>query len=348
MLLRLAFRNLLRHPWRSVATTLGVALGIAAVLATLSVGDNVEANVRSSLDAAAGKADLLVTPGAQGRAVFRVSYILDEVEITPGVLRVHPVLNTRAEPARDIQGFSDSVIPGVDSGFQLSGRDTDAPADLPADLAAGTLPQAGSDGVALAEGFAKARGYKLGERIAFASQLGDLPFTITGFLDDSIGLASTNGGRIGVANLSDMQNAFRLTGRASFLEVLVANGSDVNEVQGQLAATLGDAYTVTLPSGSGNLATGVVDTIQAGLRVLAATLIALGGFMAYNTFAAGVVERTQEYALLRTICFTRAQVQRLALLEAALNQPHRGSARPGSRRAALASDYAASGAEFGL
>ena len=191
-------------------------------------------------------------------------------------------------------------------------------ADLPAELAAGTLPQAGSDGVALAEGFAKTRGYALGERIAFATQQGDLSFTITGFLDDSIGLASTNGGRIGVANLSDMQNAFRLTGRASFLEVLVADGSDVNEVQGQLASALGDAYTVTLPSGSGNLATGVVDTIQAGLRVLAATLIALGGFMAYNTFAAGVVERTQEYALLRTICFTRAQVQRLALLEAAL------------------------------
>ena len=198
MLLRLAFRNLLRHPWRSVATTLGVALGIAAVLATLSVGDNVEANVRSTLDAAAGKADLLITPGAQGRAVFTVEDILEEVENTPGVLRVHPVLNERAEPVRDIQGFSDSVIPGVDSGFQLSGRETEESADLPAELEAGELPESGSRGVALASGFANTRGYEIGDEIAFASRLGDLPFTITGILDDSIGLASTNGGRIGL------------------------------------------------------------------------------------------------------------------------------------------------------
>ncbi len=317
-LFRLAFRNLLRHPWRSVATTLGVALGIAAVLATLSVGDNVEANVRSTLDAAAGRADLLVTPGAQGRSVFSVDDVLDEVASTPGVLRVHPVLNTRAEPVRDIQGAADSVIPGVDSGFQLSGRETEEPEDLPAELLAGALPDAGSQGVALASGFAQTRGYAVGDEIAFASRLGDLPFTVTGLLDDSIGLASTNGGRVGIANLNDLQDAFRLSGRASFIEVLIADGSVAAEVQERLEAAVGDAYTVTLPSGSGNLATGVVDTIQAGLRVLAATLIALGGFMAYNTFAAGVVERTQEYALLRTICMTRAQVQRLALVEAAL------------------------------
>ena len=52
--------------------------------------------------------------------------------------------------------------------------------------------------------------------------------------------------------------------------------------------------------------------------ILAATLLALGGFMAYNTFAAAIVERTREYALLRTICLTKGQVKRLALTEAFL------------------------------
>jgi putative ABC transport system permease protein len=60
-----------------------------------------------------------------------------------------------------------------------------------------------------------------------------------------------------------------------------------------------------------------VQTLQAGLLILAATLMALGGFMAYNTFMAGVVERTREYALLRTICMRRGDVRRLALWEAA-------------------------------
>jgi putative ABC transport system permease protein len=316
-LFRLALRNLLRYRSRTLATTLGVALGIAAVLATLSIGDNVEANVRGALQAAAGRASLLVTPGAEGRAVFPVAEVLPTVQQTPGVSRAYPVLNVRAEPVRDIQVQADSVLPGVDSGFQLSGRRTDVPEDLPAELAAGRLPEAGSMGVALAEGFARSRGVAVGDPITFASQVGELTFTVTGLLDDSLGYPTTNGGRVGIAALADLQEALRLPGRASFIEVITEPGVST-QVQEALRARLGEAYAVTLPAGSGNLATGVVDTLQSGLQILAATLIALGGFMAYNTFSASVVERRREFALLRTVCLTRAQVQRLALAEALL------------------------------
>ncbi len=89
-------------------------------------------------------------------------------------------------------------------------------------------------------------------------------------------------------------------------------------MQAALQPRVGEDFTVTLPAGSGSLATGVVDTLQSGLQILAATLIAMGGFMAYNTFAASVLERQREFALLRTVCLTRRQVQRLALLEAFL------------------------------
>lgn len=316
-LLRLALRNLLRYKSRTAATVLGVALGIAAVLATLSIGDNVEANVSSALEAAAGKADLLVTPGAAGRSVFTVADTLETVRGAPNVSRAYPVLNVRAEPARDIGSLDDSVIPGVDSGFQLSGRVTEVPADLPSELAVGAWPQPGSLGVALAEGFARSREIAVGDEIIFASSYGDLSFTVSGLLDDAIGYATTNGGRVGIAALSDLQEAFKLSGRASFLEVITEPGQS-RPVRDALQGRLGDAFTVTLPAGSGNLATGVVDTLQSGLQILAATLIALGGFMAYNTFAASVLERQREFALLRTVCLTRRQVQRLALTEALL------------------------------
>ncbi|HEX7022950.1 MAG TPA: ABC transporter permease, partial [Trueperaceae bacterium] len=312
---RLAYRTLLRHPWRTLATTLGVAIGIAAVLATLSVGENVQANVQSTLVAAAGKADLLVTPGAQGRAVFAIDDIRTIIEKTPGIARIHPVLNYRAEPVRHIQEFEDTVIPGVDTGFQLSGRETSMPADLPTSAKVGHLPARGSMGVAIAEGFAKGRGIEVGDEVPFATTFGDIPFKVTGLLDDSLGLASTNGGRVGLANLHDLQKALRLEGRASYLELILEEGADADKVRTELQDSLGEAYAVTLPAGSGDVTMGVVNTLQAGLRVLAVTLIALGGFMAYNTFAAGVVERRREYALLRTICLTRRQVVRLALAE---------------------------------
>ena len=316
-LFRLALRNLLRHPWRSFATALGVALGIAAVLATLSVGDNVRANVASSLEAATGGADLVVAPGTQGRAVFAVAEPLEAARRVENVARVLPVLDYRAEPVRDLGNARRPVIPGVEAGFLLAGRDT-SDSEFEVRVLEGTLPQEGSNGIAITETFARARDFELGDEVLFATPFGEAPFTLVGLLDGASGVSSTNAGRVGVVALGDLQRAVRLGGRVSSLEVHLETDAALDEVQGRLEKALGDAYTVTLPAGSGDLATGIVDTIGAGLRVLAATLVALGGFMAYNTFAAATAERTREYALLRTICLTGAQVQRVALFEAAL------------------------------
>jgi putative ABC transport system permease protein len=318
LLWRLARRNLLRHKWRSLATIIGIALGIAAVLATLSVGDNVRNNVAETLEAAAGKTDLLVTPGAQGRYFFAIDDIFDSVQETSGVAKVYPVLNERAEPIRDVQAATDSVIPGVDSGFQISGRVTTTPEDLPVQLLEGELPQEGSNGIVIASGFARGRGIKVGETLEFAYGRKNLVYTVTGLMDDSFGYASTNGGRVGLVALNDLQTQINQDGKASFLEVFLNDNTVLEDAQTQLQEAVGEAYTVTLPASSGNVALGVVDTLEAGLRILAATLLALGAFMAYNTFSAAIVERTREYALLRTICMTKGQIRNLALAEAFL------------------------------
>lgn len=316
VLFRLALRNLRRHPWRSLATVLGLSLGIAAVLATLSVGDNVRANLKSALTAVTGGAELLVAPGVEGRAVLAVEAVLPKARETPGVAAVTPVLSYRAEPVRDVQLRRDSVVPGGGSGFQLFGRVLGDAETIPAELAAGRWPRPGQGEVALTEDFARQRGLELGQPVAFATPFGEVSFVLVGLMDGGAGLGGSNAGRVGLTALEDLQEAVRLAGRASYLEVTTSEGTPVAEVQARLRTRLGEAYTVTLPAQSGGVAGGVVDTLQAGLRVLAATLMALAAFMAYNAFAAAVLERAREYALLRLLCLTRAQVQRLALLEA--------------------------------
>lgn len=316
ILARMALRNLARHRWRSAATVLGVALGVAAVLATLSVGDNVDANVRRTLQAVAGPADLIVTPGATGRAVVDTSEVEAIVGADPDVLWAVPVLNTRAEPEREVAAAGASLLPGVDSGFQLGGRVTEHPESLPFELSDGRLPEAGAAEVVIAEGFLSSRSMALGDVIVFASQAGPLPLTLVGAMDDRVALATTNGGRVGVTHLDDLRAGLSLTNRASHVELQARPGADIEALRARLQGRLGDAYTVTYPAGAGDTTSGIVQTLQAGLLILAATLMALGGFMAYNTFMAGVVERTREFALLRTICMRRRDVRDLALLEA--------------------------------
>lgn len=295
---------------------LGIGLGIAAVLTTLSVGDNVQANLRSALQAASGKADLLLTPGAGGRAIFEAEPLMSQVRAVPGVQDVQPVLLTRAEPLRDIEDFERSVVPGIDSGFQLQGRDTSAPDALPLELSSGSLPSAGSMGIVIADGFAASRGIAVGDTVDFATSGGDATFLVTGLLDEGVGVASTNGGRIGVMHIGDLAEVLRLSGRVSHLEIQASSAAEVEPLRQALTELAGDAYAVTYPSSSGDFASGIVQTLQSGLSVLAATLLALGAFLAYNTFMASVVERRSEVALLRTICMTRAGIMRLALYEA--------------------------------
>lgn len=313
---RLALRNLLRHPWRSLATLLGVGLGIAAILTTLSVGSNVEVNLRQALQAAAGKADLLVTPGAGGRAIFETQPLLSQVRSLPDVAAAYPVLSTRAEPERSKTEVEKAIIPGVDSGFQVQGRITDQPDELPARLKEGQLPTAGSLGIAIADGFAAGRGIRVGDRVEFLFSTGRTSLAVTGLLDDAVGLASTNGGRVGLMEFGDLQQVLHLQGRASQIEVQAVSSGAVEALQSQLERVAGPAFAVTYPAGSGNFTFGIVQTLQSGLSVLAATLLALGAFLAYNTFMASVVERRREYALLRTIALTRAAVLRLAFYEA--------------------------------
>ena len=318
ILVRLAVRNLLRHPWRTTATVLGVALGIASVLATLSVGANVRANLQADLDAAAGPADLLLVPGATGRAVMDAEPLHEAVEGTDGVAAFLPVLNRRVEPLREIEGATRPTIPGVDSGFQLSGRDVSRTELLPARLSSGRWPEAGEPAIALSDAFAEVRGLNVGDTLEFATRFGEWPLEVVGLMDAALGYASSNGGRVAIAPLGTVQEGLRLSGRISHFEVVLAQGARTPDVEAALAARLDERYAVAFPAGSGEVAGGIVQTLQAGLLVLAVTLLALGGFMAYNTFMAGVVERTREYALLRTVALTRRDVQRLAMTEAAV------------------------------
>ena len=76
-----------------------------------------------------------------------------------------------------------------------------------------------------------------------------------------------------------LEQLINLAGRVSLIEVQVAQPDQVEAVRSQLQERLGDAYAVTLPAITGNYASGFAQTLQAGLSVLAATLLALGAFL---------------------------------------------------------------------
>src|ERR1700742_3366093 len=64
--LLLAFREIRRHLLRSFLTVLGIVIGVAAVIAMVTVGNGVTASVRAQISAL-GANTLMVVPNTQGR-----------------------------------------------------------------------------------------------------------------------------------------------------------------------------------------------------------------------------------------------------------------------------------------
>ena len=317
MLLRYTLQNLLRHPWRTLATILGVALGIAAVLGTVTVGDNINANLRDVFTRASGQAELLLAPSSTARAVIDAQVAEKLARAQPEVVSTIATLESYAVVRQDAGKYVRPLIPGLQGGFLLSGQPTERPDALSTKLSSGTFPAAGSSGIALTQAYAARVGLEIGDTLEFVAPIGSFQFRVTGTLKTDSGLSSLNGGQVGIVNLMDLQKATFLTGRISYLGLVLRPNADAEGVRTRLEGVVPPNLNALYPAGRGQVSSGLIQTVGSGLQVLAATLLALSGFLAYNTFAAATVERRREFALLRTLGFTQRQVLGLGYLEAA-------------------------------
>jgi putative ABC transport system permease protein len=310
-----------RRPSRTLAAATSVAVGVAAVLATLSLGDNVQANLSAELQRSALGGDVRVVAAAGERTLFETGSLPATLTADPAVTGVTTRLEMPAEP-RTPGGDepASSWVPGFESGFMLVGLERPNHAEPVGRLAAGRWPSPDAAEVALAQAFVNARGFDLSDTLVFATPYGPITLEVVGVLEDGRGAAVLNQGRIGMVERSTLAQALGLGGRATQLDVRLTDREEqavqaaLIHLEGILPARL-IALRASAPTGG---AGGLLETLEAGLQVLAVMLTVLGSFMAYNTFAASSLDRRHELRLLRTVCLSRGDVRALALWEAGM------------------------------
>lgn len=299
----------LRHQSRRLlAPLLAVVLGVGFLAATSTFAASAKASMTSHAAGSFADVDLVavaegVTPGSAAASASTMPADLPEqLRAVPGVADVHAARHTIAQGVAGGRAtpFAVHSPPGPQSGARLTeGR---WPATSGETVVAATL--------------ARMSGLTTGEELS----IGERRLTVVGIADVSadtryVGLPVAFAVPADVSAIGDRPGWDEI-------DVTVAPGADVTEVQRAVAAAAGG--DVTVRTGTATADAVVADLGQAtdmlGLMLRAFGLVALvvTAMVIGNTFAILLARRHRETAMLRAVGASRRQVLRSAVAEGSL------------------------------
>lgn len=308
-MLSLAIRNLLRRPFRSALTILGLAAAIAAFASLLALERGYSASLRTELDRM-GMQLMLVPLGCPYDAAARVlkgnslentlpENALETVRQDPAVALAAPLL-INAIP-RPQEGRVDMWVGLDERALQLKPW---------WHICAGSGSFGSSSSVVLGSEAAEIEMRAPGD--LFFEPLTGTRFQVSGVLERS----GTSDDNLFFLPIVTAQKIFKQEGRLTAIAVRLRDPLLLRETSQRLQQIPG-AQVVTITEMMGvfvNLV-GAARTLMLGLALVA---IAISVLSVFNTLFAAVVERTSELSVLRALGASSSQVLGLMSIEAGL------------------------------
>jgi putative ABC transport system permease protein len=316
-----ALRGLLTRKLRTALTMIAIILGVSMISGTYVLTDTINAAFFSIFSTADRRIDAVVVSKAIVSSNFSVPppfprSLLRTVQATPGVALAEGAVADRAQ-IYDLSGKS----MGSTGGAPTLLFSESSPRFRQTSIVQGHWPH-GNELVLDKDTFAKHH-LRLGQLVKVAASGPAERMTIVG--TTQFGSVGNLGGATTI--VMELPVAQRVTGKVGKLdEIAVAAASGISPQQ------LVQRLRVRIPSDLRNRtkvqtgtqnATDSSNTIAKALSFLTIALLVFGGiavfvgaFIIFNTFSITVAQRAREFALLRTLGSTRAQVLRSVMLEA--------------------------------
>ena len=309
---RLAPRDILRvgavglsaRKLRAALSGLGIAIGIAAMVAVLAISESSKADLLSSLDRL-GTNLLTVSPG---QSIFGDDAVLPE-QAPSMVGRIGPVEAVSATGAVAVSVFRSEWIPTTETkGLTTLAASPSLPATVGATLAGGAfLDDASARYPAVVLGSTAAR--RLGiARVGGGVQvvIGGRRFTVIGILDPVTLVPSLD-----TATLVGFEAAARYLDDEGDVSALFVRSDpeDVDDVQSVLAVTASpehpDEVDVSRPSDAIEARAAAKSAFTSLFLGLGAVALLVGGVGIANVMVISVLERRSEIGLRRALGATR-------------------------------------------
>ena len=288
----LMIKNPFRNRTRATLAIIGIAIGIATIVALGMVTGGLQSSTQSTLKA--GSAEITVTKIGSGNfgssgGVLDESLVTDlkntnGVKDTAGILRVNSNVSTSSGGS----GF-DSM-----GGFLVNGIDSSKLALVGIDSVNGTIFTNGSSNEII---IGKTIAQNLNKTVGSTIDIYGTEFEVTGIFESGNFIYDIGA----FTSLSTLQNLTNNTGKVSYIQVKVndnANASQVSKtIQDERPNDL-SATTAVDQANRINQSLGMIDTASWAISLLA---IVIGGVGVINTMIMSVFERTREIGVLKAV-----------------------------------------------
>jgi putative ABC transport system permease protein len=305
-------RRLRQEPLRSATTTIGVALGVAVVVAIRLTNASSLRGFETALNAVAGRASLEIVGSGVGideTTIPDLAWLRDYGDVTP-VIEGDLTLAGPTRPRETLR------VLGVDILRDRSFRDytlTDA-ADLSNNQLLSRLLEPTS--AILAEKFAAPRGLSVGASLNVVAGDRAITLVVRGLLKDD-GPARVLDGHFVLMDIAGAQWLLDRLGRVDRLDIRLDRPDLLADAEREISARLPAGLTVERPAQRGQQVEQMLSAFHLNLTALSYIALVVGLFLVYNTISVAVLSRRGEIGVLRALGVGRGGVRALFLAEAA-------------------------------